>query len=61
LTTKVSRQVLPRHERQISFFLEVQVVCGEMPFMRAAARTKGLKADPGCRWPCVARLKGVLS
>jgi hypothetical protein len=32
---------------------------GEMPSSSASASTNGLKAEPGWRWPCVARLKGA--
>ena len=33
---------------------------GEMPFSSAAIRVNGLKAEPGWRRPCVARLNGPL-
>ena len=33
---------------------------GPMPAFSAAARMKGLNEEPGWRWPCVARLNGVL-
>ena len=34
---------------------------GEMPFSSAATRVNGLKAEPGWRCPCVARLNGRFS
>ena len=37
---------------------EVHTDNGLIPFWRAVARMKGLIADPGWRWPLVARLKG---
>ena len=42
-------------------FLETQVELGEIPRRSAVASTNGLKAEPGWRWPCVARLKGTWS
>jgi hypothetical protein len=41
--------------------LEIHVELGEIPRRRAVARTNGLKAEPGWRWPCVARLNGTWS
>ena len=32
-----------------------------MPFSSAATRVNGLNAEPGWRWPCVARLNGRFS
>ncbi len=39
--------------------LDSHVEYGEIPRRSAVASTNGLKADPGWRWPCVARLNGT--
>ena len=39
---------------------EVSSVEGAIPFRSAAASTNGLKAEPGWRSPCVARLNWLL-
>jgi hypothetical protein len=44
-----------------TFFLEVHVEPGEMPCRSASASTNGLNEEPGCRWPCVARLNEDLA
>ena len=43
---------------QMSIFCDVHVESGETPSLSACASTNGLNADPGWRWPCVARLNG---
>jgi hypothetical protein len=40
-------------------FLELHVEAGETPSRSAVASTNGLNAEPGWRWPCVARLNGT--
>ena len=44
-----------------SFLRDSHVEYGSMPWRRAAARTKAFQAEPGWRWPCVARLNGACS
>ena len=39
-------------------FLDAHTELGEMPRWMAVASTNGLNAEPGWRWPCVARLNG---
>ncbi len=43
----------------MTIFLEAHVEPGEIPWRSAVASTNGLNAEPGWRWPCVARLKGT--
>jgi hypothetical protein len=59
LTSKYSRH-LPLFPRvtQMSIFVEFHVDSGEMPSDSAWASTNGLYAEPGWRWPWVARLNG---
>ena len=40
---------------------DAQTELGEMPFLSASASTNGLNAEPGWRWPWVARLNGLVS
>ncbi len=41
----------------VGSFRPVIIDAGEWPASSAAANTKGLKADPDCRFACTARLK----
>jgi hypothetical protein len=57
LTTKYSLPPLEFGTLKI-FCLDSHVESGEIPLLRASARTNGLKAEPGWRDPWVARLNG---
>ena len=56
LTTNFSLPFVPGTVT-VSFF-DAQTELGEMPRWSAVASTNGLNAEPGWRWPCVARLNG---
>ena len=43
-----------------TFLREDHTEPGEIPRLSASASTNGLKAEPGWRWPWVARLNGVV-